>query len=94
MSKVLTKKELANVLAEECGMTKVAATQAIKVMVDTMAETLVEHGTIDFSGFGKFTTVERAARTGINPFTKEEIEIPASYGIKFKPSKNLKDAVK
>lgn len=49
---------------------------------------------IQGKGFGKFEVTERSARTGINPATKEKIEIPASKSVKFKPSKALKDQVK
>ena len=44
-------------------------------------------------GFGTFETHERAARSGINPRTKEPIEIAASVAPVFKAGKALKDAV-
>ena len=59
-----------------------------------VADTLKDNGTVDVFGFGKFSISERAARTGINPATKEKIEIAASKSVKFKASKALKDAVK
>lgn len=40
-------------------------------------------------GFGVFAVKERAARKGINPKTKEAIEIPAQKVVRFKPSKVL-----
>ena len=40
-------------------------------------------------GFGTLSVAERAARTGINPATKETIEIPARKVVKFKPSTEL-----
>ena len=58
-----------------------------------LAEKLAEEFGCSF-GFGKFSISERAARTGINPATKEKIEIAASKSVKFKASKALKDAVK
>lgn len=45
-------------------------------------------------GFGTFELRERAARTGLNPQTKEQIEIPASKAPAFKAGKAFKDAVK
>ena len=40
-------------------------------------------------GFGTFAVTEKPARTGINPRTKEKIEIPARKVVKFKPAAGL-----
>lgn len=93
MAEMLTKKDLAEKFAKDNGTSKKSAAEYIQYIFDAMAETLAEEGTVDIKGFGKFTISERAARTGINPSTKEQIQIPASKSIKFKPSKGLKDAV-
>jgi DNA-binding protein HU-beta len=54
----------------------------------------VESGdNIQLPGFGGFSTVKRAARTGRNPQTGGEVNIPASVLPKFKPGKRFKDAV-
>lgn len=49
---------------------------------------------VQLVGFGTFELSERAARTGLNPQTKEQIEIPASKAPAFKAGKAFKDAVK
>lgn len=56
-------------------------------------EGLSEGKTVDLAGFGKFEITERKAREGINPLTKEKIQIEASKSVKFKISKALKEAV-
>lgn len=94
MSNVVTKKDLAEKLAAECNLTKKDATTYVKFVVDEVVASLANNDTVDLSGLGKFTITERKARKGINPFTKEEIDIPASNAVRFKPSKSLKDAVK
>mgnify|MGYP000000897781 FL=1 len=94
MSNVINKKDLAEKLAEEFGCSKKDATAYVQFVFDTVADTLKDSGTVDVFGFGKFSISERAARTGINPATKEKIEIAASKSVKFKASKALKDAVK
>lgn len=94
MSEILNKKDLAEKLADESGCSKKDAAQYVQTIFDTIAETLKDGGTVDVFGFGKFTVTERSARTGINPATKEKIEIPATKAVKFKASKALKDAVK
>ena len=94
MAEVVKKQDLANALAEEYGISKKDATAYVQSVFDTIADTLKNDGTVDVFGFGKFTLAQRSARTGINPMTKEKIEIPASKSVKYKPAKTLKDAVK
>lgn len=91
---VKTKKVLVEELASEKGLSKKDATEIVNFLFDQMSSTLEKGGTVDISGFGKFTVKERAARTGINPLTKEKIEIKATKVPGFKASKALKDLVK
>ncbi|EOS60369.1 hypothetical protein C815_01425 [Firmicutes bacterium M10-2] len=93
MALMLTKKDLVDKMAQELNVSKKDATRYVQNVFDQMAETLAEEGTVDIKGFGKFTISERAARKGINPATKEQIDIAASKSIKFKASKGLKDSV-
>lgn len=72
---------------------KARAEEALDTVVDTLREVLVAGESITFTGFGSFKVVYRAARKGRNPRTGEEIDIPASRGIKFTPGKTLKEAV-
>ena len=94
MSNVINKKDLAEKLAEEFGCSKKDATAYVQFVFDTVADTLKDNGTVDVFGFGKFSISERAARTGINPQTKETISIPETKVPGFKASKVLKDIVK
>ena len=54
---------------------------------------LVQGKTIQLIGFGSFSSVQKAARTGRNPQTGNKINIPAKRFPKFKPGKNLRDVV-
>lgn len=90
----LNKKALIEIIAEEKGCTKKEAGEIVELVIDTMVGTLQKGDTVDLPGFGKFTVKTRDARTGINPLTKEKIEIPATKVPAFKASKALKDAVK
>lgn len=45
------------------------------------------------TGFGSFSITKRAARTGRNPATGAQIEIPASRVPVFKAGKRFNDAV-
>ncbi|WP_036204705.1 HU family DNA-binding protein [Marinobacter sp. MCTG268] len=66
-------------------------------VVDGLTEIVQEHlahgQEVTLPGIGKFSVTERAARSGRNPQTGEELEIPASKAPKFKASKALKEAV-
>jgi ribosomal protein L23 len=56
--------------------------------------TLKEGDKIALVGFGTFSVEERAARTGINPATREKIEIAAKKVAKFKAGAELSEAIK
>lgn len=94
MTDVKTKKVMAEDLATEFSMTKKDANEVVNYLFEQMTKTLKKGGTVDISGFGKFTVKKRAARAGINPLTKEKIKIKATKVPAFKASKTLKDIVK
>jgi nucleoid DNA-binding protein len=88
----LNKSELVDAVATKTGLTKVQSSEAIDAVVDAIQETLKGGGQVSLVGFGVFLTGERAARTGRNPRTGAEIQIPAARLPKFKPGKGLRDA--
>ncbi|MED1679334.1 HU family DNA-binding protein, partial [Bacillus subtilis] len=75
-------------------VTKKEATPKVEAVFNVIVETLTKGESIKIPGVGTFEVRERAARKGRNIQTGEEIEIPASKVVKFKPAKALKDAVK
>lgn len=91
---VVNKKALADKVAEEKGITKKLAGEVIDALFSAMTEALKDGNKVDITGFGKFEVKERAARTGINPQTKEAIQIAATKVPGFKASKSLKDIVR
>lgn len=90
----MNKKVLAEVIAEKFDLTKVKSNEIVDTVFESMVDALADGQKVEISGFGKFEVKTRAARTGINPQTKETIDIPASNTPSFKASKNLKDRVK
>ena len=78
MAETLNKKSIAELVAEKHNLTKKEAAEIIDLVFDTVSGTLKDGGRVDISGFGKFEVKTRAARTGINPQTKETITIPES----------------
>ncbi|ABK44555.1 bacterial nucleoid protein Hbs [Magnetococcus marinus MC-1] len=85
--------ELKKAVAESSGLSQANADKAIKATFAAMTDALKGGDGVSISGFGAFQIDERAARTGRNPKTGQEIKIAASKNVKFKAGKVLKDAV-
>ncbi len=90
----MTKAEFVDKLAEKGKMTKKQAAEAIDLIFTTMADSLVAGDEISIPGFGKFSIANRKARTGLNPQTKEKINIPETKVPKFTVAKALKESIK
>lgn len=90
----MTKLELVSAVAEKAGVTKKCADAVIDAMLDEIVQTVKNGEKVQIVGFGTFELRERAARTGLNPQTKEPITISASKVPAFKAGKAFKDAVK
>lgn len=76
-------------MAAGADMTKADATKALNAFLDVVMDALKKGEKVTLVGFGTLSVAERAARTGINPATRETIEIPARKVVKFKPSTEL-----
>ena len=90
----MTKAELITAVAEKTDLTKKDSEKAVSAVFEAITETLKKGDKVSLVGFGTFEVKERAARSGINPRTKEPITIAASKSPVFKAGKALKDAVK
>lgn len=89
----MTKVELINAVAAKTGLTKKDSEKAVTAVFGTIADTLKAGDKVSLVGFGTFDVKTRAAREGINPRTKEKIQIAASKLPSFKAGKALKDQV-
>ena len=85
----MNKTELVNAIAEKANLTKVDAKNALDATLAAIAEALNNDDKVALVGFGTFAVTEKAARTGINPRTKEKIEISARKVVKFKAGADL-----
>lgn len=90
----MTKAELIETLASRAGVSKKAAADLLDAFVDVVTEKLKAGEKVTLTGFGAFSVSHRAGRIGINPQTKEKIEIPAMDIPKFTAGKALKEAIK
>ena len=89
----MNKSELIAAVAEKTGSTKKDAEKAISAVLESIVEELKEGGKVQLIGFGTFEVRERAARTGMNPRTKEPMQIAATKTPVFKAGKAFKDEI-
>ena len=90
----MNKTELVAAMADKAGISKKDADKALAAFIDVVGTELTKKdGKVQLVCFGTFEVAQRAARTGLNPLTKEKIKIKASKAPKFKAGKALKDKV-
>lgn len=90
----MNKTELIETIAEQAGLSKAGAEKAVAAFTNTVTDCLKKGESVVVTGFGTFLTSERPPRKGRNPRTGETIEVPATRGLRFKPSPALKAEVK
>jgi DNA-binding protein HU-beta len=89
----MNRKELVDELATKTGCSKTDAERGLGAMLEIISDTLKTGESLSLVGFGTFEVRSRAARTGRNPKTGEELKIGASKVPAFKPGATLKAAV-
>ncbi|MDT8311986.1 MAG: HU family DNA-binding protein [Methylophaga sp.] len=89
----MNKSELIDAVAAAADISKAKAAQAVDGVTSAVTKALSKGDQVTLVGFGTFSVRERAARTGRNPRTGEEIKIAAAKIPAFKAGKALKDAV-
>ncbi len=85
--------ELVAKIAERANLTKAQADAALGAFQDVLVESLAQGEAVKVTGLFSAERVERAARTGRNPRTGEEMQIPAGFGVKLSAGSSLKKAV-
>ncbi len=85
----MIKLDIINRLAEETGIPKLKAEQAVEALFSSMKDALARGDRIELRGFGVFIVKPRKRGVGRNPRTGEEVAIPSGKTIRFKPGKEL-----
>ena len=93
MAKVVTKADLVAQIAKSADISKAAAGKAVNAITENIKASLSKGNDVTLVGFGSFTTVKRAARTGRHPQTGKPLKIAAKVVPKFRPGKALREAV-
>lgn len=90
----MNKSELINELSEETTFSKKDVTRVLDSLTRVIGRSLKKGEKVSITGFGSFWASCRPARKGINPATKQRIDLPAINVPRFKAGKNLRDVVK
>lgn len=85
----MNKTQLVDAMAAKSGLSKADAAKALAAFTECVSETVKAGDSVSILGFGSFGISSRSARTGVNPRTKETINIPAKNVVKFKPGSQL-----
>jgi len=87
----MTRTEVIDELANRTGMEKRDVKRFLEDLTSLVEDTIKQGGELPLKGLGKFRVQHRKARTGRNPITGEEIQIPAKTVVKFALARSLKD---
>lgn len=90
----MQKTDFIKAVAEKANVSQKEAKNVIDAALDVIADTLKQGQKVTLTGFGTFEVRERQAREGVNPQTREKINIPATKTPGFSASSTLKEAVK
>ena len=90
----MNKAELVSAVADKSGHSAAAVGSVLAAFEEVVTSTVAGGGKVQLAGFLSFEQAHRAARTGRNPATGAEIQIPAATVPKVKVGKAFKDAVK
>ena len=91
----MTKEQFIDAVAAKAGLSRRDAANVVNAVLDTLTEALKRRDSVTFTGFGKFSTAERAAREGVNPRNPgQKVRIPAAVVPKFSGGSALKAAIR
>lgn len=89
----MNKSDLIEAVASQLESSRTDASAAVEAVLAAIGEGVRRDDKVALAGFGTFQKKTRAARQGINPATREPIQIAASTTCSFKPASALKDTL-
>lgn len=90
----MTKRDLVVKIATETGLTQSDVAVVVQKTLDYISDELKGARNIELRNFGVFEVKVRKSRKGRNPNKPEnEVVIPERVVVKFRPGKELKEAV-
>lgn len=89
----MNRSAMIDILAEKVGFSRKDIERILNEMNSITVETLAKGEKVAFSGFGSFEVRSRAAHTGRDPRTGEQIDVAETRTVAFRPGKVLKSAI-
>ncbi|MGA3182160.1 MAG: HU family DNA-binding protein [Verrucomicrobiota bacterium] len=90
----MTKRDLVIRISEETGQVQQKVLEVVQRTLDHISSALAEGKTVELRNFGVFEVKVRKARIGRNPNQPEtDVPIPQRAVVKFKPGKEMREAV-
>ena len=89
----VTKRQLAEKVAQKTGHTQVVTKQVVQLFFDEVVNELAAGNRLEFRDFGVFEIVTRRPRTGRNPRTGERVAVPPKKVVTFKMGKNMRQRI-
>jgi len=85
----VTKNDIVRQIAQEMQIEQVLVKQVVQRCLDTIIETVANHGRLELRNFGVFQVKKRAARKARNPRTNQEVHVPSKHVLIFRAGKNV-----
>ncbi len=85
----MNKADLINSISKKTGLSKSKTNEVIDAFVESVTDSLKKGEKVTLVNFGTFNISERNSRSGRNPKTGENIEIPAKRVARFKVGAGL-----
>jgi DNA-binding protein HU-beta len=92
-TKIYNRQAMIDGVAEKTGLPRGKALAAVEAVFELTSHALAEGREVRVLNFGTFVVADRKATKGRNPQTGEEIDIPETKVVRFRPGKVLRDAV-
>lgn len=89
----MNKGDLVEAVAIEMGGTKAEASKAVEAVFACLGRGLAERAKVTIAGFGTFQAKTRRARNGINPVTREPMQIAETKTCTFRAAPALKETL-
>jgi DNA-binding protein HU-beta/integration host factor subunit alpha len=90
----ITKRDLVFRISNETGLKQADVMDVVQKTLDEIASAVAQGNTVELRNFGVFEVKVREARVGRNPRAPEtDVIIPQRAVVKFKPGKEMREAV-
>jgi len=90
----MTRIDLVTAMAEASGWTKAASDRAFRAVLASIRQSLKRGQSVTLAGFGTFSVSRRRLQKSKNPRTGQPMNVVGGRTPRFRPSKELKRAVR